>query len=35
VILRTDAGDGLEGHGLTFACGGGTEVVAAGRQDVD
>ncbi|MEX0599146.1 MAG: hypothetical protein WD205_00805, partial [Rhodothermales bacterium] len=26
VILRTDR-DGLEGHGLTFTCGRGTEVV--------
>jgi L-fuconate dehydratase len=29
VILRTDAADGLEGHGLTFTLGRGTEVVAA------
>ena len=29
VILRTDAGDGLEGHGLTFTTGRGTEVVVA------
>ncbi|HEY7131303.1 MAG TPA: L-fuconate dehydratase [Candidatus Limnocylindrales bacterium] len=28
-ILRTDAGDGLEGHGLTFTIGRGTEVVVA------
>ena len=27
VVLRTDAGDGLEGHGLTFTIGRGTEVV--------
>ena len=27
VILRDDAGDGLEGHGLTFTIGRGTEVV--------
>ena len=27
VILRTDATDGLEGHGLTFTIGRGTEVV--------
>src|ERR671923_2218771 len=27
VILRTDAADGLEGHGLTFTIGRGTEVV--------
>src|ERR1022692_668667 len=30
VILRTDRGDGLEGHGLTFTIGRGTEVVVAG-----
>ena len=29
VMVRTDAGDGLEGHGLTFTIGRGTEVVAA------
>ena len=29
-VLRTDAGDGLEGHGLTFTIGRGTEVVVAG-----
>jgi L-fuconate dehydratase len=29
VILRTDADDGLEGHGLTFTIGRGTEVVVA------
>jgi L-fuconate dehydratase len=29
VILRTDADDGLEGHGLTFTTGRGTEVVVA------
>jgi L-fuconate dehydratase len=29
VILRTDAGDGLEGHGLTFTIGRGTEIVVA------
>ena len=28
-MLRTDAGDGLEGHGLTFTIGRGTEVVVA------
>ncbi len=27
VVLRTDADDGLEGHGLTFTIGRGTEVV--------
>src|SRR6267143_4313828 len=30
VIVRTDAADGLEGHGLTFTIGRGTEVVVAG-----
>jgi L-fuconate dehydratase len=30
VVLRTDAVDGLEGHGLTFTIGRGTEVVVAG-----
>src|SRR6188768_2841294 len=29
VILRTDAGDDLEGHGFTFTIGRGTEVVVA------
>ena len=29
VILRTDAGDGLAGHGFTFTIGRGTEVVVA------
>ena len=29
VVLRTDALDGLEGHGLTFTIGRGTEVVVA------
>src|SRR6478609_3465132 len=29
VVLRTDAGDGLEGHGFTFTIGRGTEVVVA------
>src|SRR5512133_4064630 len=29
VVLHTDAGDGLEGHGLTFTIGRGTEVVVA------
>src|SRR5258706_3945166 len=29
VILRTDATDGLTGHGLTFTIGRGTEVVVA------
>src|SRR6478736_3346094 len=30
VVLRTDDPDGLEGHGLTFTIGRGTEVVVAG-----
>src|SRR4051812_18125640 len=30
VIIATDRGDGLEGHGLTFTIGRGTEVVVAG-----
>src|SRR5256885_3661079 len=29
VILRTDRGDGLAGHGLTFTTGRGNEVVVA------
>jgi L-fuconate dehydratase len=29
VVLRTDADDGLEGHGFTFTIGRGTEVVCA------
>src|SRR2546425_5773323 len=29
VVLRTDAADGLEGHGLTFTIGRGTEVVVS------
>ncbi len=29
VILRTDANDGLEGHGMTFTIGRGTEVVVS------
>jgi L-fuconate dehydratase len=29
VILHTDAGDGLEGHGFAFTCGRGTEVQVA------
>ncbi len=29
VILGTDAGDGVEGHGLTFTIGRGNEVVCA------
>ena len=30
VVIRTDAADGLEGHGFTFTIGRGTEVVVAG-----
>ena len=29
VVLRTDADDGVEGHGLTFTSGRGTEVCVA------
>ncbi|HET7473124.1 MAG TPA: L-fuconate dehydratase [Candidatus Limnocylindrales bacterium] len=29
VVIRTDAGDGLEGHGFTFTIGRGTEVVVS------
>ena len=29
VVLRTDAGDGLEGHGLAFTLGRGTEIVVS------
>jgi len=32
VIVRTDGDDGLEGHGLTFTIGRGTEVVVAGVE---
>jgi L-fuconate dehydratase len=32
VILRTDRGDGLDGHGLTFTIGRGNEVVLAAAQ---
>jgi len=32
VVLRTDAGDGLEGHGLTSTIGRGTEVVVAAAE---
>jgi L-fuconate dehydratase len=35
VVLRTDAGDGLEGHGLTFTIGRGTEVVVAGVKALE
>src|SRR5258705_12637550 len=32
VVVRTDAGDGLEGHGLTFTIGRGTEIVVAAAE---
>jgi len=32
VILETDRGDGVEGHGLTFTIGRGNEVVVAGVE---
>jgi L-fuconate dehydratase len=32
VIVRTDDGNGLEGHGFTFTIGRGTEVVVAGVE---
>ncbi len=32
VVLKTDSPEGLEGHGLTFTCGRGTEVVVAGIE---
>jgi L-fuconate dehydratase len=35
VILRTDAADGPEGHGLTFTIGRGTEVVVAGVRALE
>jgi L-fuconate dehydratase len=35
VVLRTDAPDGLEGHGLTFTTGRGTEVVVAGVHAIE
>ena len=28
-MIKTDAGDGLEGHGLAFTLGRGTEVIVA------
>jgi L-fuconate dehydratase len=34
VVLRTDAEDGLEGHGFTFTTGRGTEVVVAGVRAI-
>ena len=35
VVLRTDAGDDLEGHGLTFTSGRGTEVVVAAARALE
>src|SRR6188472_1206668 len=35
VILRTDAGDGLEGHGFTFTIGRGTEVVVSAVRAIE
>src|SRR4051794_364074 len=35
VVLRTDAGDGIEGHGLTFTSGRGTEVCVAGIRALE
>jgi L-fuconate dehydratase len=35
VVLRTDAPDGLEGHGLTFTTGRGTEVVVTGVHAIE
>jgi L-fuconate dehydratase len=32
VVLRTDAGDGVEGHGLTFTIGRGTEICVLAAQ---
>jgi L-fuconate dehydratase len=32
VVLRTDAGDGLEGHGLTFTIGRGNELCVAAAE---
>ena len=32
VVLKTDSGDGLEGHGMAFTLGRGTEVVVAGIE---
>ena len=35
VVLRTGAADGLEGHGLTFTSGRGTEVVVAAARALE
>ena len=32
VVLHTDSRDGLEGHGLTFTNGRGTEIVVAALE---
>src|SRR6266851_9503359 len=32
VVLRTDADDGLEGHGLTFTIGRGTEICVVAAE---
>src|SRR5690349_25142406 len=32
VVLRTDADDGLDGHGLTFTLGNGTEICVVAAQ---
>ena len=32
VVLRTDAGDGLEGHGFAFTCGRGNELQVAAME---
>ncbi len=34
VVLRTDAGDGIEGHGLTFTTGRGNELCVAAVQSL-
>src|SRR5436190_13340430 len=35
VILHTDSGDALSGHGLTFTCGRGNEVCVAGLRALE
>ncbi|HEY3595061.1 MAG TPA: enolase C-terminal domain-like protein [Polyangiaceae bacterium] len=35
VVLRTDRGDGVEGHGLSFTIGRGTEIVVAGVRALE
>jgi L-fuconate dehydratase len=34
LVLKTDHPDGLEGHGLCFTCGRGTELLVAGMQSL-